>query len=414
VLVALVLVAAAGGLAWAWSRRAWASLLYAGGAALGALVLFGFGSPWIGAKALATASPAFVLLALVGAAALGSRGRRVEAAVVAAGIAGGVLWSNVLAYGEVRLAPRSRLAELESLGERYAGQGPALMTEFDPYGARHFLRRLDAEGTSELRRHVIPLLDGQPLEPQAYADLDRFGLDGVLVYRTLVLRRSPTASRPSSVYRLVERRRWYEVWQRPDAGAPRVLEHLALGDDLDPAAVPPCREIVRLAALPGVDRLAAVVRSRPVVLALPSLSHPDGWTTGFEPGSLDPRGSGVVEADVRLTRAGTYEVWVGGSFAGRVEAAVDGRLVGAARHELQWSGQYVRLGAARLGRGPHTVGLRYEAGGWRPGSSGLAPFPLGPLAVARDDPRRVLSVAPEDARSLCGRRLDWLEAVVSS
>ena len=34
------------------------------------------------------------------------------------------------------------------------------MTEYEPYGARHFLRAADAEGNSELRRHEIPLRDG--------------------------------------------------------------------------------------------------------------------------------------------------------------------------------------------------------------------------------------------------------------
>ena len=122
-LVALVVLAAAGGMLWAWTRRAWGPLLYGGGAVLGAAVLFGLGSPWIGAKALATASPALVLLALAGAAALAARGRR-RGARPRARDRGGVLWSNALAYREVWLAPRERLAELEAIGERYAGAGP--------------------------------------------------------------------------------------------------------------------------------------------------------------------------------------------------------------------------------------------------------------------------------------------------
>ena len=55
-------------------------------------------------------------------------------------IAGGVLWSNVLAYHDVWLAPRPALAELASIGDRFAGDGPTLMTEYQPYGVRHFLR----------------------------------------------------------------------------------------------------------------------------------------------------------------------------------------------------------------------------------------------------------------------------------
>lgn len=410
VLVALVLAAAAGGLYWTWRRRAWDALLYLGGALLGALVLAGFGSPWVGGKALATAAPALLLLALAGASALAVAGRRVEAAVVAAGIVGGVLWSNVLAYRELWLAPRARLAELETIGDRFAGDGPALMTEFEPYGARHFLRRLDAEGTSELRRRIVPLRSGQPLAPQAYADVDRFDLAGLLVYRTLVLRRSPVASRPPFAYRLAERRRWYEVWSRDDRV--RILEHLPLGNELDPGGVPRCSDVLRLAALGGVRRLVAVPRAPVAVVSLTALRRPATWTTSFAPGSVDPRGSGTVETSVAVPRRGGYDLWIGGSFVGLVEGEVDGRPVGRARHQLEWSGQYVRLGAVALGRGRHVIRLRYAAGGWRPGSKGLAPFPLGPLALARaGDGSRVVSVTPANASSLCGRRLDWIDAI---
>jgi hypothetical protein len=328
-----------------------------------------------------------VLLALVAAAALAFAGRRVEGAVLAAAVVGGVGWSNVLAYREVWLAPRDRLAELQSIGKRYAGQGPALMTEFEPYGARHFLRRLDAEGTSELRRRLIPLRSNQPLEPLAYADIDRFRLDAIEVYPTLVLRRSPVESRPPSAYRLVERRHWYEVWQvQPGV---RILEHLPLGTETDPGAVPRCGEVLRLAGLAGVRRLVAFPREHVAVFPLAGSS---------------------LETRFHAT-SGSYEIWVGGSFLGRVSASVDGRAVGSAWHQLEWSGQYVELGSLRLRGGDHTVALRSTTGGWRPGTRGVAPFPLGPLVVAPVESSRLLSVAPSAARSLCGRRLDWVEAV---
>ena len=91
---------------------------------------------------------------VAGAAVLLERKRRlavVVGAVAMVAIAGGVLWSNALAYGNVWLAPRNQLAELETIGQRFAGDGPALMTEYQPHGVRHFLRNLDAEGASELR-----------------------------------------------------------------------------------------------------------------------------------------------------------------------------------------------------------------------------------------------------------------------
>ena len=81
--------------------------------------------------------------------------------LLAATVTGGVLWSNVLAYRDVTLAPESQLRELESIGSAFRGQGPTLMTEPNYYGARYFLRGLDAEGASDLRVRQVPLRDGQ-------------------------------------------------------------------------------------------------------------------------------------------------------------------------------------------------------------------------------------------------------------
>ena len=117
------------------------------------------------------------------------------------------------------------------------------MTNYEPYGARHFLRKLDPEGASELRRRFDYLRDGKTLDKGASADIDRFRLDQVLVYRTLVLRRGPAASRPPSAYRLVWSGRYYEVWQRPVHPARRIVEHLSLGDATQAAAVPPCARV---------------------------------------------------------------------------------------------------------------------------------------------------------------------------
>ena len=96
-----------------------------------------------------------------------------------AAVAGGVLWSNALAYRGVKLAPYAQLQELEQIGEDFAGQGPALMTEYNPYGARHFLRELDAEGASELRAHTVPLKDGTTAEKGEAVDTDELDLSGL-------------------------------------------------------------------------------------------------------------------------------------------------------------------------------------------------------------------------------------------
>ena len=215
VLVGVALAACALGAVLAYRRRAWRLLVLLATSVVGALVFQVSSGPWIEGKALATASPAVLALALVGGAALVESGRRIEGALVLAALVGGVAWSNALASSDARLAPRGQLAELEAIGMRHAGEGPALMTEYQPYGVRHFLRRLDPEGASELRRRPVLLRDGRMLGKGETAPIDAFLPEALLVYRTLVLLRSGPGGIPPSPFTLVERGRYYDVWQRP-------------------------------------------------------------------------------------------------------------------------------------------------------------------------------------------------------
>jgi hypothetical protein len=394
VLIALVVAASLFGLWWAWRRRAWELPTYLGIVAVGSGAVVAVSSPWVSGKAIAMAAPAFLAAALAGCAALFALGRRVEAAVAAIAITGGVLWSNALAYHDVSLAPRGQLHELETIGHSFAGQGPALMTSYEPYGARHFLRNADPEGASELRRRFDYLLDGRMLDKGQSADIDRFQLDGILDYRTLVLRRGPAASRPPSVYRLVRSGRYYEVWQRPESGGPTIIEHLALGDATQAAAVPRCADVLRLArkAEAASGYLVTATRPKAVPVLTPSLS-------------------GAASSQIIVPEAGRYTAWLAGDWFGRSSVTVDGREVGAKRAELNWPGLYTDLGSVELGAGPHTVALTYDTGGLHPGSGG-PPFSFGPLTLNRQDAREpVEQVAPADARRLCDRRLDWIEAV---
>jgi hypothetical protein len=320
VFIGLLAVFAVAGTLVAAARRAWELPLYLGGA-VGAAALYGLlASPWIGAKALAIASPAVVLTAVVGALTLQGV-RRVEGAVVLGVIVLGIGWSNALAFGDVTLAPRDQLAELEAIGHRFDDQGPALMTEYQPYGVRHFLRGLDAEGASELRRSLIPLRDGSTVPKGDFADLASFRPDAVLAYPTLVLRRTPVGSRPPAPYRLVWQRRFYEVWQRPDSIPVSASEF------------PQC--------------------ARPLTVAGSMFSAP---TTG------------------------RYELWVGGSVRGELTALVDGRASGRIRHQLNNRGQYSSLGQIELAAGRHSVATRHRLSRVRPGEGGEA-WQTGPVLV---------------------------------
>jgi hypothetical protein len=395
-LIAFGIAAAAAGLLIVARQRRAGPLVYASSTVIGLAVFVGAGSPWIAGKAYAMATPAVALLAAIALGLAWQRGLRVAAGTVAVLLVGGVLWSNVLAYHDAWLAPRDQLRELERIGSRFAGDGPALMTEYQPYGVRHFLRRLDAEGAAELRVRPVFLLDGTTLDKGAYADLDRFQIPGILEYRTLVLRRSPAESRPPEPFRLVWRGDTYEVWQRRTGGAP-VLRHFPLGNAVQPGAVPRCADVRALAAAFPRATLVAPVRER-VILA------------GLANGYLYPTSGGRIDFDVTVPTAARYAVWVGGSFRGELSATVDGRRTGSRRHVLNNTGQYARFGSLPLSPGRHRVTLRYGGPDAHPGSGGL-PFALGPVVLEPEGAVRMISVPAARAASLCGRRLDWVEAL---
>ena len=413
-LIAIVFLAAAAGVWLAWRRRSWELLFYAAGAGAGSVAVFLYSSPWVGAKALASGSPALLLLALTAAAAFATRVERVLGTTVLGLILAGVLWSNAVGYHDVSLAPYDQLRELESIGEEFAGEGPALMTEYQPYGVRHFLRKLDAEGASELRYRPVPLVGGGELEKGEWADTDRISLPSLLTYRTLVLRRSPAQSRPPSAYSLVRSGDYYEVWQRPPAAPSATAGHLPLGDFEDPAEEPSCPAVRRLGLAAGdAGAVAAVERGPNVVVSLESSAHPSSWIP-TEPGSPDliPGGPGIAQLRASVPASGRYGVYLQGSVRNRLTAFVDDDAVGSVEQQLNASQQFLYFGEVDLAAGEHDFVLALGGQTLAPGSGGF-PEPIGPLVLSPSVPGdlEVSEVRPAEAALLCGQRLDWVESL---
>lgn len=168
-------------------------------------------------------------------------------------------------------------------------------------------------------------------------------------------------------------------------------ERLPLGEGLEPAAVPDCGEVVGLGLLllqktQGRVRYVAA-RHAPVY--------------------------GAGEGTLRLPRAGEYEAWLGGSVRGAVKLLVDGRETGEARQQLQNDGGFVPLGRTRLSSGAHEVRLDFGGADLHPGSGGFPRPETGPLLFAPADAGagRLVSVPIDEARRLCGKPWDWIEAV---
>lgn len=365
------------------------------------------GNAWIAGKSLAVASTFVLLCAFVSVATFYQEKRQLEYFTSSSVIVVGLAWSLGLAYHGVTVAPYAQLRELEAIGQQFSANQPALIIEYNPYAARHFLRDLAAEGAGELRRRPVTMTNGGQLEKGAYADIDEFALGTIETYETLVLRRSPIASRPPANYALQAADMNYEVWQK-QPGLPGPEEHIAAGSALDAGGQLACEQIKAAAqrATNGT-RLVAALAPEVTTIALTDGSLPPGWTR--DASGLTPRGSGTVTQTFTVSTSGTVEVWLRGWSRGRTAILVDGIRVGTLSQVLNQAGAFSSVGTVELSAGSHELTLAYSAPWWMPGVV-AGGDPMGPVIVSPlPGDHTLVQVSPEDFASLCGKRLDWLE-----
>lgn len=428
----------------AWRRGHWEVVVALGTGLFACIVYVETASPWVAGKALAASSPLVLGVGLAGVAVLIEGGRRMEggaalaavAVVPLAVIAAAVLWSNTLQYHAVLLAPSDRMAELEKIGSMFNHKGPGLLTELEPYGARHFLRGLDGEATTELRVHYVCVRRDSPygsFVPGACyegdfgssPDVDDIRLDQLLYYRTLIVRRTGATSRPPSSYTRAWAGRYYDVWQRPKGnpgewvkapGPSRIIKHMSLGSAFQPAAVPDCARVMQLADIASAAHgvLATVYRPQAVVIQTNGeIGSPKRFGFyGELAGNLRFVNAYHLTLPFSVSAGGKYTLWVGGSFNSTVTAKIDGRKVGQQANQTEWPGNFLSFGSLKLARGAHTLEIKHSGPGLGPGSAAKEPFGLGPFVVAQGtDQRAVTYVQPNRAHSLCGKSLDWIEAL---
>jgi hypothetical protein len=422
---------------WSSVRRGLAGVAAYVGLALlgcGVISLLG-GTPWVVGKALAIASPAIPLAALTGGALLSSR-TRVGGGLVLAVIAGGVLWSNALAYHDVLLAPRARLVELQHIGALVAGKGPTFVNDYEIYADRHFLREGAPVEPAEYRSVLLPLRNGVLLTKSAWADLDSFAPSTLEPYRSIVVQRSPVESRPPSIYRRVWQGRYYELWQRPAHPSTRIIEQVPFGESntlpycgaaesgpfapecsVDPVAIPPCAQIQALArvALRSHAQLVAYQRPEPIVARGDQTLWPGMWVHDPQARTLTATVPGEAISHIALDIDENYELWLGGSFARGFEVSVDGRDVGRVKDEVSAVEGYVHVANLPLVAGVHTFGLTYPHADLTPGSGDDSSTYLSAIVLEpqQGPSSELLDVSPQHAAGLCGRPLDWVEIVAA-
>jgi hypothetical protein len=413
ILAGLLLLSAAGTVVYAVKRfgeRSAPLVGYIGGGALAVGLIVFFASAWVDGKVLATLSPGILAAALLGIVLVAQRTDfRYEALAAGALVTGVVAWGAFLAYQGVWLAPREHYVELEEIGERFDGQGPALSTEVSIYGPRHFFTGMDAEGASDRRRRLVLLTDGSTPGDNESVDLDRIRSDQLDPYNLLVTRRGPATSRPPTEFGLAYSSDHYEVWERREApGA--VLEHLPLGTELDAGAIPRCGEVARLAQAAGEGGSIVAARvGRPIAVELQSGSYPRGWEF-LTPYSFSPDGSGRLTTTLDAP-AGEYELWLGGVVFGELKVYLDGEEVASERGVLNNTRGMEQLTTVTLGPGAHQLDLEYQGAGLQPGSA-VRPYEIGPLELRapQGSDLGLVTVAAPNYRQLCGKRWDWIEA----
>jgi hypothetical protein len=204
------------------------------------------------------------------------------------------------------------------------------------------------------------------------------------------------------------------VWQRATTAGPEILEHYSLGDRFQAAAVPPCSQVLRLAREAGpTGRIAAVIRApNQIVDLLPISGQPGLGAYGERTGALYLNSSTTLRDSVHVSLPGKYYIGVDGSFVGNLQLLVNGRSVASARNELNWPSEFEPFARVRLHAGVNRLVLHYDGPDLHPGSSGEPPFGLGPLLLgAHDQSAPVTYVPPSRAQTLCGKSLDWIEAI---
>lgn len=412
------------GLGWAVRRRAWEPLLLLAVLVLPSLYFLHRGAPYADAKVLAILSPAILLLVVLGALVLWNGRLRALSLLLTGGLVAAVLTSSALAYHDVSLTPYDRYEELLDLNERLAGKGPAILNEHDEFG-KYFLR--DVPGLNEPEwphgyRHG-------PYDPNALVDekrrpsmktpldMDDLRLEYLQSAPYVILRRSPTSSRPPANFRLERTGDFYEVWRRH--ASPRVVRHKPLGPDiLRSGAEVTARDAQawarRAQAVDG--RIAYVERARLTGFYVTHYARPLKWEGfGNFPEALVAAAPGRVIGPARIRRTARYNVWVEGSFARELTLIVDHRPVGTTPSGLNNPGAYVRVGARRLTRGVHRMEVLQGGGDLRPGSGGYRSSlrHVGPIwfQPVSDVQRRVVTIDPGRWRRLVGVRADWLEIV---
>jgi hypothetical protein len=409
VLIALTFVLAAVGCVWMLRRRESGVLLLLVTFLGTLLILRSRVSPYAAAKMIALVAPSIVVCAALGCAWL-ARAWRPGAYGIAAVVALGIFASNALSYRDVRLAPIDRMEAMRDIGERYANTRGLLLVDDGDEFAKYFL----------LPTHMNVALERITPKP-AYnnlstsfmprnADIDQMPIEFVESFPLIVQRRGPDASRAPANYRLDYENEYYRVWRRIRA-ASTVVRHVPFQQAFEGSSTPACKTV--LEATGGLDAGTVFVASVPnetVELDVARAKQSGRWPPDHEiPRTVDLTVPGRADAMPAFKDGGSYAIWVAASTGRTLQVELDGRTVGAVK-AVNTNGEWLPAGTVDVRPGRHRVALVMPEGNLAPGDGYRGTS--GPVVFqARSDHAKLIRTT--DPKRLCGRRLDWIEALRS-
>jgi hypothetical protein len=416
--IAVVIALVAIGVGWAIRRRETAVLALGLAGAIATVYGVARTGAWIELKIFAITSTIVLALAFAGIGALLRRPLTLLLGLQAALLlVGAVVFGNVLVYHNVTLAPRDRMADLERLGNAFAGRGPALYPAFEEY-AEYFLRRADATSLVNPAAGTLGLRPGLELPPgiQYGFDLDDYALDYVQSFPLIVRRRHPTDSRPPSNWELAKRTRFHEVWRRRDPGA-EILSHVPFDGTRGERSSGTCARIDARAREAGRGaRIAYALRAEnsQFAPALAPFRAAPSWSP--EGPAFATFGPGRVGGKLAVPAPGRYEAWLSGNFGRAVHVDLDGSRLGSVAYQANYPGQFEYLGERSLAPGAHQVDVIRDGGDLRPGNGDeVGNRRLGLLILVREDRNALrVTVRPaSEARRVCrgDMPLDWIEVL---
>jgi hypothetical protein len=134
---------------------------------------------------------------------------------------------------------------------------------------------------------------------------------------------------------------------------------------------------------------------------------------GLDPdqrGAVLPNGPGHASGVLTVRGGGRYAVWVQGDFPRPIEVRLDGRLVGSAAGS-NTPGQWLQVASVALGAGAHALSITRPGGHRHLGPQEWGIGVIGAVALQRRGAERLVTLPTSRWRSLCGRRVDWVELV---